>query len=112
MGVSGEFFLPAAGVGVGELRKPVGGLGNGEQIVVKSSGGGVVLQQEALFAALYVLRGCSVAEAEAVRLVNDVEDAAAIERPEAEGADFYGDDLTGLDLRFGIGDADPLPRSK
>lgn len=107
MGFAGESFLPAAGVGVGELRHPVGGLGNGEQVVVESSGGGVVLQQEALFAALYVVRGCAVAEAEAVRLVDDVEYAAEIERPEAECVRFDGDDLAGLDLCFGIGDADP-----
>lgn len=72
----------------------------------------MVLQQEALFAALYVVRGCSVAEAEAAGFaglvfVDDVEDAAAVERPEAECVRFDDDDLAGLDLCFGIGDADP-----
>jgi hypothetical protein len=112
VGFAGEFSLPAAGVGVGELRHPVGGLGNGEQVVGDCFCGGVVLQQEALFAALDVLRGCSVAEAEAAGLagtvfVDDVEDAAEVEGPEAERVHFDGDNLAGLDLRFGIGDADP-----
>ena len=66
-----------------------------------------MLDQEAFFAALDVERGGAVAEAEAVFFVDDVEDAADVEGPKAEGVGFYGDGLVGVDFYFWIGDADP-----
>lgn len=113
MRTAGEFFLAAAGVNVAEAGEPVSRLGDGEQVVIDGAGDGVVLDQEAFFAALYVHGGGAVAEAEAgwtrrrCRLVDDVEDAADVDGPEAECVGFYGDDFALLDGCLRIGYANP-----
>lgn len=107
MGVVGEAALPAAGVGIAEAGEPMRRVGDGEQVVGDGFGAGIEFEEEALFAALDMLRGGAVAKAEAIRFIDDVEDAAAVDGPEAEAVRLDGDDFAGLDLRFRIGDADP-----
>jgi len=105
--VVGEFLLAAAGVWVGQFGQPISGPRNGQQIVVDRSGNRVILQQKPLFAALDVQRRCSIAEAEAVPLVDDIEDSAEVERPEAERMRLYGYDFLRLDPGLGICDPHP-----
>jgi len=111
MGVAGEAALLAAGVGVAEASEPVGWAGDGEQVIPEFAIG-VLFDQEALFAGFYVEVGGAVGVAEApgfagAVFVDDVEDAAEVEGPEAEGVGFYGDYLVWGDFGFGVGDADP-----
>ena len=102
-----EAALLASGEGRSEFDQPMRRLGNGQQIVVDLAGDGIVLDEEALFAAFDMHGGSSVAEAEAVGLVDDVENPAVVDRPEAEGVGLDGDDFSGLDGYLGIGNTDP-----
>ena len=107
VGFEGETLLLAASVGISQKRHPVGGLGDGEQVVVDGFGRGVVLEQEAFFAAFDVERCGAIAKAEAVWLIDHVEDAADVYGPEAERVGLDSDERAGFNLDLRIGDADP-----
>jgi hypothetical protein len=107
VGVAGEAVLECPGDGETYAGERVAGAGDGFQIVKDFAGFRSEFEQEAFFAFFYMQRGGGVDKAVAGWGVYSLPDAAQVEGPEADGMDFYCDDLAWDDLGFGIGYADP-----
>ena len=107
MGIAGEFVLECATDGAPETREKGAWAGDCFKLVGNLAGLRIEFKQEALFAFFDVQAGGGVEKAEAGWAVNDLFNSAHVERPEAQGMDFDGYELTRGYAGLPIGDAGP-----
>ena len=94
VGIAGEFVLECATDGAPETREKGAWAGDCFKLVGNLAGLRIEFKQEALFAFFDVQAGGGVEKAEAGWAVNDLFNSAHVERPEAQGMDFDGYELT------------------